>query len=186
MWAGVMKAVDSVFDHIEVTGSVWAKVKQSDISLILHTCDKYEFCWQGFLDYFNKYFRIDIPKYFCNEEKQLSNHTWYQFRSGNGEWSDRLKIILGAIPTKYVIYMQEDFWLQKKMEQEFFCECYKYFIDNDLNALYVANAFQATFNYREVDQLGECPVYAFDENSEMVEDEGKLLEISVLIENQRS
>ena len=33
---------------------------------------------------------------------------------------------------------------------------------------------------------GHFSIDAFDENSEMVEDEGKLLEISVLIENQRS
>ena len=44
-----------------------------NVSIILHTCDSYEFCWDGFLHYFKKNFQIDnIKKYFCNEEKKIN------------------------------------------------------------------------------------------------------------------
>ena len=104
-----------------------------NISLILHTCDSYEFCWDGFLHYFKKNFQIEsIKKYFCNEEKKINlSDGWEQFPTGKGQWSNRLIHILNNIKDDYIIYIQEDMWIHKKMDYDFLNSCYQYFLDKN-------------------------------------------------------
>lgn len=85
-----------------------------NLSLLVHTFNGYEFCWDGCLESYKKHFWSDIPLYWGTNTPNHDKHDFGQFKviySGIGEWSDRLLVLLDQINTDYVLYMQEDFWL---------------------------------------------------------------------------
>lgn len=79
-------------------------------TLILHTCDDYEFCWDSFIYYFGKHVDCTFPKFFCTEEKFTTYEGFDSMCVGKGEWSDRLIRILEAVESEFVFYIQEDIW----------------------------------------------------------------------------
>ena len=95
-----------------------------DLAVILHTCDAYERLWRGF---FYCWFKFQnntelgrCKLYFMNEEQDEFNVGGFPTSAiwcptGPGEWSDRLIRGLVNIPEPYVLYMQEDFWLDKTL-----------------------------------------------------------------------
>jgi hypothetical protein len=63
-----------------------------------------------------KHWQNDFPVWFCNEEKDLvMPDSITQFKTGRGEFSDRLTTILEAIETPKVFYIQEDIWITKSI-----------------------------------------------------------------------
>lgn len=83
------------------------------LSLLVHTFNKYERYWDGFLSGFHANFHEKIPCYFGSDTKCHSSHDFRDFKllySGEGEWSDRLKNLIGQIPEEYTLYIQEDMW----------------------------------------------------------------------------
>jgi len=99
-----------------------------DLAVILHTCDAYERLWEGWFYCWKKFQKntiLDRVKlYFMNEEEIKysfkeglpSSMVWCP--TGPGEWSDRLIRGLVNIPEPYVLYMQEDFWLDKTLNDD--------------------------------------------------------------------
>jgi hypothetical protein len=107
-----------------------------DISLILQTCDNYEFCWNPFFRFFENG-KLELPKYFCSENISVSKEGWSNIKTGKGEWSDRLISILEEIKTPYVAYMQEDFWPYREMDPEIFNFCLEELKRDNLSAFYI-------------------------------------------------
>ena len=107
--------------------------KKNDVALLVHRCDRYELLFKGFHFFFNKYWNFNVPcsYYFATEEKQISLDNFVNIQSGKGEWSDRLRILLEKIPEKYVIYFQEDMWLDKPIEAKFFQQLFDLTISNN-------------------------------------------------------
>jgi hypothetical protein len=143
-----------------------------NVSIILHTCDSYEFCWDGFLHYFKKNFQIDnIKKYFCNEEKKINlDNNWSQLLTGKEEWSNRLIYILNNIKDEYVIYIQEDVWIKDEMDYNFLNSCYQYIKEKNLDVLYICPA-EVGNTYSDLfksDTLLGYDVNGFNENSNYI------------------
>jgi hypothetical protein len=92
------------------------------VALLVHSCDRYELLYKGFSFFFSKYwdFSVDCRYYFATEEKNVSVEHFENIQSGKGEWADRLVVLLNKIPEKYVLYFQEDMWLNKKVNGDFF------------------------------------------------------------------
>lgn len=95
-----------------------------DLAIILHTCDAYERLWNGWAYCWKKFQKGTLLNtckiYFMNETRKLP-HSMFSLRTqyaptGPGEWSDRLIRGLVNIPEPYVLYMQEDFWLDKTLQ----------------------------------------------------------------------
>jgi len=110
----------------------------TEISLILHTCDKYSFCWDPFFKFTDGNL-IDCRKYFCTEELSVEQNGWINLKTGSGEWSNRLITILNAIDTPYIAYMQEDFWPYRKLELDIFNKCFTDLKDENLSAFYITS-----------------------------------------------
>lgn len=98
------------------------KNKKNDFALLVHSCDRYELLYNGFQYFFNKYWDYTVPcsYYFATEEKEIVFDKFVNIRSGKGEWSDRLRNLLESIPENYIIYFQEDMWLNKGINADFF------------------------------------------------------------------
>lgn len=87
-----------------------------NICYIVHTCDNYKFSWKFWYYFFRKYWTYDIPIYFVNESIPVEYKGIKTIHTGPGEWSNRLMIALKRIPEKYVIYSQEDMWLNYSID----------------------------------------------------------------------
>ncbi len=99
----------------------------TNFALLVHTCDRYQFLYPGFSAFFNKYWDFTIPcnYYFATENLEVEIDGFTNIRSGSGQWSDRLAHLLKHdITEKYVIYFQEDMWLNKPVDPTFFTELF--------------------------------------------------------------
>jgi hypothetical protein len=107
----------------------------TDLAVLVHTCDRYEFLYEGFTFFFNKYWdRNNLPcaYYFATEELKIDLQGFTNIRSGKGEWADRLRYLLeNVITEKYVIYMQEDMWLNKPTKATFFEQLFQFIQKNN-------------------------------------------------------
>jgi hypothetical protein len=110
-----------------------------DVAVVIHTFDKYDFLWEGWYYYFTKYWCFDLPFkiVFMNDSKTIrfSNNKIEQVKTGEGEWSDRLIAGLDKLDQEYVLYMQEDFWLNEPINYGKFLWLSKQIIDNKFNKL---------------------------------------------------
>lgn len=107
--------------------------KKNDVALLVHSCDRYELLFKGFQYFINKYWDFNVPcsYYFATEEKLISLDKFINIRSGKGEWSDRLRILLEKIPENYIMYFQEDMWLDKPVDADFFRQLFDLTMSND-------------------------------------------------------
>jgi hypothetical protein len=95
---------------------------KNNVALLVHACDRYEFLYQGF-DYTfsnNWDFKIPCNYYFATEVKNAKVNGFINIKSGKGEWADRLATLVRIIDEEYVLYFQEDMWLSKPVNHEFF------------------------------------------------------------------
>ncbi|MVN90701.1 hypothetical protein [Mucilaginibacter aquatilis] len=93
-----------------------------NVALVVHTCDRYSFLFEGFGYFFKKYwdFNINCKLYFATEELDAAVPGFTNIKSGKGEWADRLHYLLtNVVHEEYVIYMQEDMWLNKAVSAQF-------------------------------------------------------------------
>jgi len=89
------------------------------ICAIIHTCDKYEFCWDTWYRQFKLYWDSDIDVYFVNESKDI-DYDLKQIKTGPGEWSDRLIKALDQLDYEYIFYMQEDAWMTRAVRFDYY------------------------------------------------------------------
>jgi hypothetical protein len=95
---------------------------QTQVALIVHTCDRYQLLYKGFEYFFRKNWPMDIhiKYYFATEEADACLTGFENIKSGKGEWTDRLRKLLDQIDEEYIIYFQEDMWLSKPVSRAFF------------------------------------------------------------------
>lgn len=110
------------------------EIKPISIALLVHSCDRYEFLFEGFEHFFLKHWDFDIPLkyYFGTEEKDVQIRNFTTIKSGKGEWSDRLATLLrDEIKEDYILYIQEDMWLNKDVNTNFFEKLFDFVVLND-------------------------------------------------------
>lgn len=113
------------------SNSLMSNFENNDISVIVQTCDEYEFLWQGwYLSFKNNWdWSLGWPIYFCTESKKPSFHdsriktvNTQKSKDSTG-FSNRLTDILLKVKTKYVLYIQDDMWLRNKVDGNALKEC---------------------------------------------------------------
>jgi hypothetical protein len=126
-----------------------ATLNKLDLSLLVHTCDAYERFWDGMFYTLDSYWDYNyIPVYFANEEKQMSDividckgskykpdKRIKQILTGKTDkngFSTRFIEAVKQVPSKYVIYMQEDMWLKRNLDSQLLNDLIKFM--NEVNA----------------------------------------------------
>lgn len=109
-----------------------------NVAIIIHTCDKYKFLWDGFFYYFLKYWdeAICSKVYFCTEEDGAYRGIDNVITTGVAEWGERLHRILDSLPANIdtIFYMQEDFWLHRTLPKHVFESRLRVFREWDMDA----------------------------------------------------
>ena len=138
---------------LEIENSLLTNFDNSDISIVIQTCNKNEFLWKGWhLSFINNWaWELGWPVYFCNEEKTLPFHSKNieiinSTISGDANgFSTKAIDILNKVKTKYVLYLQDDIWLDKKVDKQTMFEAFYNIKHFNWNSLKIHN--RSWFNY---------------------------------------
>jgi hypothetical protein len=101
---------------------------ENDFALLVHACDRYEFLYPGFEYFFSRHWDFTIPcsYYFATEQKPATVKGFTNIMSGPGEWADRLRHLLTEkIKERYILFFQEDMWLTKDVNPNFFKQLFR-------------------------------------------------------------
>lgn len=147
------------------------------VAVIVHSCDRYALLFDGFDYFFKKNWDFNIPCtcYFATEEVNVNFEKFTNIKSGRGEWTNRLSNLLDQIEEDYVLYFQEDMWLNKPINAVFFTELFDLAIKN--------NWCQIKLNSANVYKTTETPffVQGFNISKLINEDSGYLMSHQVTL-----
>jgi len=95
-----------------------------NLSVLINSCDKYEFIWEKFYKLFMKYwdFNINVPVYFLTENKPITYPEFIPITPGQGSFTQIAFKALNYIKTPHVLWLQEDYFLKRKIEKSQFEE----------------------------------------------------------------
>lgn len=108
--------------------------KETKIALLVHSCDRYELLFTGFAYFFARHWDFDTActYYFATEEKQPPLPGFRVVQSGKGAWADRLaRLLTEQVAEEYVLYFQEDMWLNKPVDARCLNELFELAQQND-------------------------------------------------------
>lgn len=95
----------------------------TDLTIIVSSCDKYHDCWQPFCQLLFKYwpslktYNKTIPIILITNQKDFSYEGTIVYKTGKDRsWSDNLLEVLKTVKTKYVLYLQEDYFLSASID----------------------------------------------------------------------
>ena len=136
-----------------------------DLSLLIQTCDHYEKFWAGMfytLDFYWDY--GTFPAYFSNEEKRIEEMNFdckgreyrptkkiNQILTGKTDrngFSDRFIKSLDQIPTKWVLYLQEDMWLRRGLDKDLLEELVEFAEKNNADSIKIHTKLFYYDNYK--------------------------------------
>lgn len=91
-----------------------------NLSLVVGSCDKYDFIWDKFFTLFDKYWDHDITinKYFVTEHKPARHKSFRPLCVGNYIWTKFARLALSYVETDYILWMQDDYFLRKTIPLE--------------------------------------------------------------------
>lgn len=121
------------------------------VSVLILSCDTYDDVWNPFFTLFKRYW--DCPyKVYITTENNICNICDVETISYNyplNKWTERIRYTLMDIPSKYVLMMDGDFFLRRKVRQDVIDKCTNW-IEQDVNI--------ASFNFEKeyLNTLLEC------------------------------
>jgi hypothetical protein len=91
-----------------------------EIALVVHACDRYQLLFKGFEHFFKKHWPATnlVNFYFLTENLDYQSDLFANIKTGKGEWSDRLRTGLQQLSERFIIYIQEDVWLNKPVNEK--------------------------------------------------------------------
>lgn len=135
-----------------------------DLSIVVNSCDKYNFLWTPFSELFNQYWdkEIDVPKYILGETQSAKIDGFDFILPGKNSWTHNVKFALDSIKTKYVLWINDDYFFVRTLFKDNF-ECFFYLIDH-----YNCDKFIIHYPHAELklnNLLDEYQIYSMSQDS---------------------
>ena len=130
-----------------------------NLAIAYVTCDKYSHVWEEWHDAYLKYWDTTLPVYWCGEMMALDNDfiPLYHPQVEVDHWTTKLRAQIEQIPYEHIFVWLDDLIPQKNISKEF-AELYKWFIDNDADALRIMGRRSAS-EYQQAGILNRQPIY---------------------------
>jgi hypothetical protein len=160
----VIKWLESKNYQCEESGwNTIAILNKPDLSLLVHTCDSYESFWLPMLFSLDFYWDYNtFPVYFANEEKVFSEYDFNghkyspdsrinQILTGKTDksgFSDRFIKAIEQIPSKWIIYVQEDMWIRSKLSKELLIDLVNFAEENNADSVKIHSKLFYWDSYR--------------------------------------
>ncbi|MEM9857636.1 MAG: hypothetical protein AAF843_09775 [Bacteroidota bacterium] len=108
---------------------------KNQVALLVFACDRYQFLYKGFEYTFHKYWnkKVDLNYYFSTENSDLKVKGFKMLKSGAGPWTNRLKKVLQCINEEYVIFLQEDMWMNRTYNAQALEELLNYALEKQFD-----------------------------------------------------
>lgn len=93
----------------------------NDISIIVNSCDAFSDCWRPFIHSVRKYWNdCPWPLYIISNNNSIATPEGISFiKVGEDKkFASNLKKAIEAIDSEYIIYLQEDYFLDKAVDQK--------------------------------------------------------------------
>lgn len=88
----------------------------NSVAIVVSTFDAYHPCWDPFCHGISKYWP-DCPFQIYFITNYLTAPCGHEIKIGPDQgWSMNLQILLSRIPEEYILYMQEDYWLDQLVD----------------------------------------------------------------------
>lgn len=92
-------------------------------SFVLSSCDNYSDLWNPFFSLLKKYWKgFDFKVFLCSESKKFTFNgidiTCPLNAPPSNTWSQNLIELLKTVPTDYLIFMLDDFWIKEEVDQK--------------------------------------------------------------------
>jgi len=141
------------------------KNMDKSLSLLVQTCDHYEQFWPGMFYTLDFYWDYDsFPVYFSNEEKKMEEMSFdckgnnytpskkiTQILTGKTDrngFSDRFIKSVEQVPTKWVLYVQEDMWLRRGIEKNLLEDLIKFAEEKNVDSIKIHSKLFYYDSYR--------------------------------------
>ncbi len=149
-------AVARVKTIISSAESRLAEISNS-CSVVVSSCDGFEDAWQPFFRLFFKYWPdCPFPVYLITNGKRYDDERVRTIAiSPDRKWSSNLKETLRQIDTQYVIYFQEDYFLNKKIDTATIISLVSYAQKTNLACLRLFPSPGPNTSYSEFPNLGK-------------------------------
>ncbi len=115
---------------------------EKTLCVVISSCDKHSFLWNGWWHYFNKNWNFDCPIYFLTETKKPSfpvNIINVNIPDIN-IWTKRIRESILQVPEKDIFFLTEDAFIIKKFEIGEFENIYQAFKTLNADALRIKTA----------------------------------------------
>lgn len=123
-----------------------------NVAIIVSSCDFFKDCWEPFILSVQKYWAdCPYPIYILSNNDEIETPKGISFiKVGEDKmFASNLHAALNQIDEEYVIYLQEDYWLNRKVDNEAIAQHLKYAVENNIDYL------RLTFPYLDGDDVGD-------------------------------
>jgi len=86
-----------------------------NVAMLVSTFDVYAPCWKPLCHSFEKYWPAHPKLYFVTNFRQADCGESIQVGEDRG-WSNNIAIALEKIPAPYILYTQEDYWIERPVD----------------------------------------------------------------------
>ena len=86
-----------------------------NLSMLVSTFDKYAVCWEPFCHGLKKYWPDHPQLYFITNELDAPMGKTIKVGADHG-WAGNLKYALDQLDTDFILYSQEDYWIQNSVD----------------------------------------------------------------------
>ena len=133
----------------------------NNLALAYITCDGYSHIWDDWYTGHLKYWDVEIPKYFCGEERLCPWEGWKQIPHEAvpvEKWTTKLRAQIEQIPEENIFVWLDDLVPQFNIWHEFFHLYYDWFLEHDADALRIMGRGSRS-EYEWAGQIIDKPVY---------------------------
>lgn len=112
----------------------------ADISLVISSCDSFAACWPPFMHGLDKYWpEGPANAIIITNQRTLSHRQVKTFPTGQDYgWAKNLRLALASTPDQFILYMQEDYWLDQPVDTRLIDSYLSHFREGRLDYLRLA------------------------------------------------
>ncbi len=138
----------------------------NDFSILVNTTDSFEDCWVPFFSLFKKFWPDYSGKIYLNTEYKIFTFPGLDIISvQNSEkvWSSCVKKALDLINERYVLYLQEDYFLKSTVQSEHLAQYFDFMVKHSIDCLHLTDQHsKGPFHKRNIQDFVEIDQKADD------------------------
>jgi hypothetical protein len=136
------------------------KAFASSVAVVVSSCDAFFDAWRPFVFFFRKHWSdCPFPVFLIVNRLRVASKFVQPISVGpDREWASNMMTALGSISQPYILYFQEDYFLNGRVNNEMLAEDFAYAFDNDAASLCLHARGQLEPNFQPLnDRFGVVP-----------------------------